>query len=70
MSADSFHYLVEKEAKKMYNLYDFQDFLKCVWNVGSTVNINAEDFHKREKQLSEGKNSKATRPLLQKVIEV
>ena len=70
MSADSFHYLVEKEAKKMYNLYDFQDFLKCVSNVGRAVNINAEDFHKWEKQLSEGKNSKATRPLLQKVIEV
>ena len=58
MSADSFHHLVEKEAK-MYNLYDFQDFLKCVSNVGTAVNMNPEDFHKWEKQLSEGKNSKA-----------
>ena len=63
MSADSFHHLVEKEAKKMYNFYDFQDFLKCVSNVGRTVNMNPADFHKWEKQLSKRKNSKATRPL-------
>ena len=63
MSADSFHHLVEKETKKMYNLYDFQDFLKCVSNVRRTVNINPADFHIWEKQLSKGKNSKATRPL-------
>ena len=69
MSADSFHHLVEKEAKKMYNLYDFQDFLKCVSNVGTAVNMNPEDFHKWEKQLSEGKNSKAAGPLLEKFVE-
>ena len=69
MSADFFHHLVEKEAKKMYNLYDFQDFLKCISNVGRAVNMNPEDFHKWEKQLSKGKNSKATRPLLEKVVE-
>ena len=45
-SADSFHHLVEKEAKKMYKLYDFQDFLKCVSNIGRAVNMNPEDFHK------------------------
>ena len=46
----------------MYNLYDFQDFLKCVSNVGKAVNMNPEDFHKWERQLSEGKSSKATGP--------
>ena len=31
--------------------------------------MNPEDFHKWEKQHSEGKNSKGTRPLLEKVVE-
>ena len=55
MSADSFQYLVEKKAMKMYNLYDFQNFMKCVLNVGRAVNMNPEDFYKWEKQLSKGK---------------
>ena len=31
--------------------------------------MNPEDFHKWEKQLSKGKNSKGTLPLLEKVVE-
>ena len=31
--------------------------------------MNPADFHKWEKQLSEGKNSKGTQPLLEKVVE-
>ena len=68
MSADSFHHLVEKEAK-MYNLYDFQDFLTYFSNVATAVNMNPQGFHKWEKQLSEGKNSKATGPMLGKFVE-
>ena len=55
MSADSFHHLVEKETKKMYNLYDFQDFLKWVPNVGRAINMNPEDFHKGKSNSLKGR---------------
>ena len=65
MSADSFHHLVEKESKKQVRLYDFDDYLVCVERVGSAMKMQTIDFKQWENQLSQGKASKNTRPLLE-----
>ena len=67
MGADSFHHLVEKESKKQVRLYDFDDYLACVDRVGSAMKMQTDDFKQWENQLSQGKASKNTRPLLENV---
>ena len=39
MSADSFHHRVEKEAKRMKNLYDYSDYITCISNVGYAIKV-------------------------------
>ena len=68
MSADSFHHLVEKEVGQQGHVYDFREFVDCVRNVGNPIVMEKYDFKNWEKQLSEGKESKRTRPLLDDVV--
>ena len=70
MSADNFHRNVEKEMKAMDKVYDFDDFIKCVENVGIAQILDFTDFYNFESGLSEGKASKTSRPLLANVKEV
>ena len=67
MSADNFHRSVEKEMKAMDKVYDFDDFVKCVANVGDVVKMNYEDFYKFENGLSQSKDSKESRTYLKHV---
>ena len=67
MSADNFHRSVEKEMKAMDKVYDFDDFVKCVANVGDVVKMNYEDFYKFENGLSQSKASKESQPYLKHV---
>ena len=68
MSADSFHHQVEKVCQQMGSLYDFEDFIKACNETDRAIPVNPGDFFKWEKQLSEGKVSKATRPYLDQVM--
>ena len=67
MSADNFHPSVEKEMKAMDKVYDLDDFVKCVANVGDVVKMNYEDFYKFENGLSQSKASKESQPYLKHV---
>ena len=67
MSADLFHNLVEKESKKQVRLYDVDDYLACVDRVESAMKMQTDDFKQWKNQLSQGKASKNTRPLLANV---
>ena len=67
MSADSFHHMVESEAKKLGRLYDFNDFVQCVKQVGIAIQMKLTDFRQWENQFSKGKASKENRPLLDSV---
>ena len=65
MSADNFHRMVEKEMKAMDKVYDFDDFIKCVENVGNAQVLDFTDFYDFQNGLSrEGKASKESRPIL------
>ena len=44
MSADNFHRMGEKEMKAMDKVFDFQDFIKCVNNVGNAVVMSHTEF--------------------------
>ena len=68
MSADSFHHRVEKEVKQQGYLYDFGDYEKCINAAGRALVMEPKDFLLWEKQLSQGKISKQTRPLLDDVV--
>lgn len=52
MSADSFHARVEYAVRQMKNLFDFDDFLRCVNAVGTGVVMEATDFLYYESYLS------------------
>jgi len=66
MSADNFHRLVEKEMKDM-KVCDWKDFVDCVSKVGNVKEMNVKDFADYENGLSQGIESKQTRPLLDTV---
>ena len=44
MRTDNFHRMVEKEMKAMDKVFDFQDFFKCVNNVGNAVVMSHTEF--------------------------
>ena len=67
MSADNFHKAVEHQMKKMDKVYHFADFTACVEKAGDYVTMSFNDFYDFANGLSEGKVSKATRPLLKDV---
>ena len=67
MSADNFHRLVEKELKTMKKVCDWNDFVQCVSNVGHVKEMVVKDFCDYENGLSQGIESKETRPLLENV---
>ena len=67
MSADSFHHMVEQEMKRMKQVGDWRDFVQCVSRCGSVVEMKADDFLKFESGLSQGRESRATRPKLENV---
>ena len=64
MSADNFHRSVEKEMKEMEKVFNFEDFIQCVGNVGSVHVMTPTDFHSFKDGLSQGAASKRSRPLL------
>ena len=68
MSADSFHHMVEQEMKRMKQVGDWRDFVQCVSRCGSVVEMKADDFLKFESGLSQGRESRATRPKLENVV--
>lgn len=68
MSADSFHHRVENQVKKVRNLYDFRDFVNCVDRAGKAVIMKPSNFKAWKNELSQGKSSKLTRPLLDDVF--
>ena len=70
ISADNFHKRVEKEMKEMNNVYDFPDFHRCVSVAGDVTLMNISDFFNFEKGLSQGTESKSSRPLLSDVVSV
>ena len=44
MAADSFHARVEKEFRKMKNIYDFSDYISCVRRAGICIEMKPSDF--------------------------
>ena len=68
MSADSFHHMVEHEIAKQDHVFDFQDFVDAVSNAGTVLVMSSDDFQNWEKQLSESKESKSKRPILDSVV--
>ena len=65
MSADSFHHKVEKEMKRVKNVYDFDDFSKVIGNCGNAINMHHSDFMIFENGVSQGKFT--SKPLLDNV---
>ena len=45
MSADSFHRGVENAMKSMDKVYDFEDFVKCVSEVGEVIVMQPTNFY-------------------------
>ena len=64
MLADNFHRLVEKEMNEMKDVSDWQDFVKCIKECGNACEMEVSDFKDFVSELSQGKESKQTRPLL------
>ena len=60
----NFHRSVEKEMKEMEKVFNFEDFIQCVGNVGSVHVMTPTDFHSFKDGLSQGAASKRSRPLL------
>ena len=69
MSADQFHRCVEKEMKAA-EVHDFKGFTKCVIRAGDAIDMDLLDFKQYTNGLSQGKQSKSTRPLLCNVAVV
>ena len=67
MSADNFHKGVEKEVKEMNSVYDYHDFRRCVSVAGDVTLMS--DFFNFEKGLSQGTESKSSRPLFRSSFE-
>ena len=44
MACDNFHFRVEKEFRKMKNIYDFPDYVACVKAARFAVEFIAGDF--------------------------
>ena len=64
MLADNFHRLVEKEMNEMKDVCDWRDFVKCIKECGNACEMEVSDFKDFVSELSQGKESKQTRPLL------
>ena len=64
MSADSFHHKVETKMNSMGKVYDFNDFITCIKRCGEAVLMEIEDFRLWKNDLSQGIDSKSSRPLL------
>ena len=58
------------EMKGMNNVYNFHDFRRCVALAGDMTLMNVGDFFNFEKCLSQGTESKSSRPLLSEVVSV
>ena len=56
--------------KNKGNIYDVHDFTRCVQNAGDVSVMNISDFYNYENGLSQGKESKESRPLLHDVVVV
>ena len=50
------------------NLYDFRDFVNCVDKAGKAVLMKPSNFKAWQNELSHGKSSKLSRPLLDTVV--
>ena len=61
MMADHFHRRVEKEIK-CAEVLDFKDFKKCVIRARDAIEMKIHDFKQYTNGLSQGKQSKSTRP--------
>ena len=70
MSADSFHRRVEAEMKKMKHVCEWDDFKRCVRKSGQVCEMQVSDFMEYESGLTQSKESKQTRPLLENVSAV
>ena len=73
MSADSFHKRIEDTMKCMNEVCDWQDFVSCVNDAGTSFEMKVEDFFMYENWLSSSQVSKAGKPLsdnLEKVHQV
>ena len=64
MSADSFHHRVEKAAKRMKNIYNYDDYVTLMESVGTPIQMRIVDFLHWENHLSQGKASVNSRPYL------
>ena len=65
MSADSFHARTEREMKSSINVYDFDDFVKCVKSAGvNVIVLSFQDFRNYGAAESKAKLSKPGRPYL------
>ena len=51
----------------MKNVCDWDDFKKCVTNVGNIAKMNVSDFKQHESRLSQSKASKTRSPFLETV---
>ena len=69
MSADSFHHRIELRVRQKGDLCDFDDFVGCVAEAGSTIVMKDDDFLDWKNELSAGKQSKESKPRLDKVVE-
>ena len=67
MSADSFHHRVEKAAKRMKNIYNYDDYVTLMESVGTPIQMRIVDFLHWENHLSQGKASVNSRPYLSSV---
>ena len=67
MSADNFHHGVENAMDKVY---DFEDFVKCVSEVGEVSVMQPTNFYSFQNGLSESQASKKSRALLADVYTV
>ena len=52
MSADSFHKRIEDAMKRIQEAFDWQDFVACVNQAGTSVEMTSEDFYAFESRLS------------------
>jgi hypothetical protein len=64
MSADSFHALVEKQFKKARDIFNFDDYVRCIRGAGVGIEMCVGDFKCYKSGLSQGKVSRETMPLL------
>ena len=67
MSADTFHKRVEGEMRKMKQVCDWNDFKLCMERSGKLYEMKVSDFQEHISALSQGVESKQTRPLLEDV---